>query len=87
MLIILFIIFAIIEVILELLSIIDTEYEDCFAIVIPLAFLTRNKSPPLEWHSDTLPTVSQEVGCIWLLSVPNMVSADHPVCLNTFNRW
>lgn len=47
MLIILFIIFTIIEVVLELLSIIDTEYEDCFVIVIPLAFLTRNKSPPI----------------------------------------
>ena len=82
MLIILFIIFTIIEVVLEMLGIIDTEYENCFEIVISLAIFPRNKSPPLKWHSNTLtlPTVSQEVGRIWLLSIPNMVSTDHPVC-------
>lgn len=48
MLIILFIMFTIIEVVLKLLGIIDTEYrEDCFVIVIPSAIIPRNKSPPI----------------------------------------
>ena len=47
MLIILFIMFTIIEVVLELLGIIDTEYkENCFEVVISSAIITRNKSPP-----------------------------------------
>ena len=48
MLIILFIIFTIIEVVLELLGIIDTECENCFEIVVSLAIFPRNKSPPLK---------------------------------------
>ena len=47
MLIILFIMFAIIEVVLELLGVIDTEYkENCFEIVVSSAIIPRNKSPP-----------------------------------------
>lgn len=83
MLIILFTMFTIIEVVLEMLGVIDTEYkENCFEIVVSSAIFPRNKSPPLKWHSNTLtlPTVSQEVGRIWLLSIPNMVSTDYPVC-------
>ena len=48
MLIILFIMFTIIEVVLEMLGIIDTEYENCFEIVISSAIFPRNKSPPLK---------------------------------------
>ena len=48
MLIILFIMFTIIEVVLELLGIIDTEYKNCFEIVVSSAIFPRNKSPPLE---------------------------------------
>ena len=48
MLIILFIIFTIIEVVLELLGIIDTKYEDCLIIVISIGIYPHNKSPPLE---------------------------------------
>ena len=47
MLIILFTMFTIIEVVLEMLGIIDTEYENCFEIVISLAIFPRNKSPPI----------------------------------------
>ena len=54
MLIILFIMFTIIEVVLEMLGIIDTEYENCFEIVVSSAIFPRNKSPPLKWHSNTL---------------------------------
>ena len=46
MLIILLIMFTIIEVVLELLGIIDTEYENCFEIVVSSAIFPRNKSPP-----------------------------------------
>ena len=48
MLIILFIMFTIIEVVLEMLGIIDTECENCFEIVVSLAIFPRNKSPPLK---------------------------------------
>ena len=48
MLIILFIMFTIIEVVLELLGIIDTECENCFEIVVSSAIFPRNKSPPLK---------------------------------------
>ena len=46
MLIILFTMFTIIEVVLEMLGIIDTEYENCFEIVVPSAIFPRNKAPP-----------------------------------------
>ena len=46
MLIILFMMFTIIEVVLEMLGIIDTEYENCFEIVVSSAISPRNKSPP-----------------------------------------
>ena len=48
MLIILFIMFTIIEVVLELLGIIDIECENCFEIVVSSAIFPRNKSPPLK---------------------------------------
>ena len=48
MLIILFIMFTIIEVVLEMLGIIDTEYKNCFEIVVSSAIFPRNKSPPLK---------------------------------------
>ena len=48
MLIILFIMFTIIEVVLEMLGIIDTECENCFEIVVSSAIFPRNKSPPLK---------------------------------------
>ena len=47
MLIILFIMFTIIEVVLELLGVIDTEHkENCFEIVVSSAITSRNRSPP-----------------------------------------
>ena len=47
MLIILFIIFTIIEVVLEMLGIIDTENkENFFEFVVLISIFTRNKSPP-----------------------------------------
>ena len=49
MLIILFIMFTIIEVVLEMLDIIDTEHkENCFELVVSSAIFPRNKSPPLK---------------------------------------
>ena len=48
MLIILFIMFTIIEVVLEMLGIIDTECKNCFEIVVSSAIFPRNKSPPLK---------------------------------------
>ena len=54
MLIILFIVFAIIEVVLELYTVVNTQYvENRFRIVVSLAITPRNKSPPLKWHSNT----------------------------------
>ena len=47
MLIILFIMFTIIKVVLEMLGIIDTECENCFEIVVPSAIFPRNKAPPI----------------------------------------
>ena len=49
MLIILFIMFTIIEISLEFLGIIDTEYTEIFfEFVILISIFTRNKSPPLK---------------------------------------
>lgn len=47
MLIILFTMFTIVEVVLKLLGVIHTEYnENCFEIVVSSAITPRNKSPP-----------------------------------------
>lgn len=47
MLIVLFTMLTIVEVVLKLLGVIHTEYnENCFEIVIPLAIAPHNKSPP-----------------------------------------
>ena len=47
MLIILFIVFAIIEVVLELYTVVNTQYvENCFEIVVSSAIIPRNKAPP-----------------------------------------
>lgn len=47
MLIVLFTMYTIIEVVFKLLGVIHTEYEEnCFEIVVSLAIIPRNKSPP-----------------------------------------
>ena len=90
MLIILFIVFAIIEVVLELYTVVNTQcVENRFCIVVSSAIFPRNKSPLLKWHSNTL-TFRQLVkksvvyGCyqylIWYQLIILYAS-------NTFNRW